>query len=519
MVSPLSTSAATATLTKANPVRRLLEAAPMLAVLVGAVLRVRQLVEVRSLWMDEAMLAVNIVERPLSGLAAPLELNQGAPLGFLVLQKLATLALGSSDLVLRLLPFVASIAALALFARVATNWIGRAGLLAVLWMALSTPLVDYATEAKQYSSDVFVAVLLLWVTRPWVARRANDRDHMVLAVVGAASLWLSHPASFALPGIGIVVAAQALRPFSRRGLLQAAMVAAAWGISAILLYEFSLASLAANTALLNYWKDYFLPLHGGGAGTWLVWALRAFVQDTAGLVPAEPVLAVAAIGLVSLAWRRPAMAVLALMPIVVALAASAAELYPFGHRLLLFATPGLFLLAAEGVGCVATAAARASSLVAPRLASPVAGLVGLALGLMLLVQPARAAWERMAHPRVVEHLRPGLEYLVAHRLPGDGVYVYYGAKPAFRFYSKSLPLDGEGLVLGRAHRSDPDAYLPEVGSLVDRARVWLVYSHDCPSCTFNEKELLIDAFERERRRVDAVELPGAAVYLFSRDAK
>jgi len=509
-------SAATVSPRKALLARRLIEAAPAAVVLVGVALRLRQFVEVRSLWMDEAMLALNIVERPLSGLAAPLDFNQGAPLGFLLLQKIATLVLGGSDIVLRLLPIAASIAALVLFARVATSWLGRAGLLALLWMACSTPLVDYATEAKQYSGDMFVAVLLLWAAGPWLEGRASLRAHLALAAVGAAALWLSHPAIFALPGIGMVVAARALRPFWRRRLVAAAMVAAAWGLSAMLVYEVSLASLAANPALLTYWRDYFPPPYGEAAGKWLVWALRAFVQDSAGLVPAEPVLAMAGVGLLSFVWRRPAMATLALMPVVVALAASAAELYPFGQRLLLFAAPGLFLLGAEGVRCVVTLTARAVSPFVPGIASAAAPLVAVGLGLTLLVQPARAAWERFVHPRVVEHIRPGLEYLVAHRRPGDGVYVYYGAKPAFRFYSRSLPLEGDGLVLGRAHRSDPDAYLPELEALAARTRVWLVFSHECPSCAFNEREVLLDDLARDRRRVDAVELPGAAVYLFSR---
>jgi hypothetical protein len=44
----------------------------------------------RSLWLDEALLALNIIHRPIGGLFRVLDYHQGAPLGFLLLEKMAT---------------------------------------------------------------------------------------------------------------------------------------------------------------------------------------------------------------------------------------------------------------------------------------------------------------------------------------------------------------------------------------------------------------------------------------------
>ena len=85
-----------------------------LVAVIGVGLRVRALFANRSLWLDEAMLALNICGRSFAGLLAPLDYDQGAPIGFLMLERLAVVVFGPTELALRLVPFFASIAALAL---------------------------------------------------------------------------------------------------------------------------------------------------------------------------------------------------------------------------------------------------------------------------------------------------------------------------------------------------------------------------------------------------------------------
>jgi hypothetical protein len=62
------------------------EKLPWVIIGFGAVLRVLQYLYNRSLWNDEAGLALNIVGRSFAGLLQPLSYGQAAPFGFLVVE-------------------------------------------------------------------------------------------------------------------------------------------------------------------------------------------------------------------------------------------------------------------------------------------------------------------------------------------------------------------------------------------------------------------------------------------------
>ena len=63
--------------------------AALVVVAVGIALRLWQYLADASLWVDEAALARNIVDRSPAGLLAPLDYGQAAPWGFLLIEKLA----------------------------------------------------------------------------------------------------------------------------------------------------------------------------------------------------------------------------------------------------------------------------------------------------------------------------------------------------------------------------------------------------------------------------------------------
>src|SRR5690349_16373561 len=77
-------------------------------VILGIGLRIVPLAQNRNLWIDEAMLALNLVDRSPRQLLEPLDWNQGAPVGFLLMVKGTIAALGPGEWALRLVPFLGS---------------------------------------------------------------------------------------------------------------------------------------------------------------------------------------------------------------------------------------------------------------------------------------------------------------------------------------------------------------------------------------------------------------------------
>src|SRR5262245_58421142 len=132
-----------------------------LAVLAGLGLRAFQYVRNPSVWHDEAALVLNVLGKDFAELLGPLFFAEAAPPLFLWAERAVTLSLGDGTYALRLVPFLASCAALLLLAPLARRvLVPAAAPWAVLPFACSNHLLWHAGEAKPYSTDVLAAVAL-----------------------------------------------------------------------------------------------------------------------------------------------------------------------------------------------------------------------------------------------------------------------------------------------------------------------------------------------------------------------
>ncbi len=202
-------------------------AAVAVLLLLGALLRVRQYLAGRSLWVDEAMLALNIVNRNFAEMFQPLDYDQGSPIGFLLVEKIFNSILGKNEFALRLFSLLVGLLSLWLFYLLSKRIATKAGLFTALALFAFNPrLVYYSSEVKQYIADVVVTISLLLIAAPVFNMSPRKKDFAWLMLAGLIALWFSHPALFVLTGIGLALVIVTLKrlcttaPLERSGLVR-----------------------------------------------------------------------------------------------------------------------------------------------------------------------------------------------------------------------------------------------------------------------------------------------------------
>ena len=116
------------------------------------------------------------------------------------------MTVGKSEYALRLFPLLCGIAAVLLFVRVAQAFLAPDVVpVAVLLFAAADAPIYYASEVKQYSTDV-AATLALIVLGLALRGAVSNRSRVLIALSGIALVWLSHPAVFTMLGVGLALA-------------------------------------------------------------------------------------------------------------------------------------------------------------------------------------------------------------------------------------------------------------------------------------------------------------------------
>ncbi len=438
----------------------------------GTALRLRQYAAFLSFGNDEAALARNIVERSFAGLTQPLDYRQGAPILFLFIQKAIITILGNHDFILELFPLLSSLVALYLFYRIAKTQLGVAGLTGMLAFAISLWLIYYGSNPKQYGTDVTVALLLVYLASRGLGEGARLRDYLLLGAAGALAMWLSHPAAFILPGIGLVIVLDQLRRKDWSRLAWAVGMGALWAAAFGVLYLLSLRKLTANSYLLGYWQGAFLPMPPWSNPRWFVDAYRSLMEMSLGRIDTAASigwLVLLVLGSASLMARKRWLAAVLLLPFVVALLASAVQKYPFQQRLVLFLVPCVYLLFAEGLRVLFAWVARWSR--PPALAACLVVLV------VVLRPMAVSAKRNLFSPPHPYDMRIVVEYLQEHMRPGDSVFVSGGGE-TYAYYAGSYGLRPASTLVNTNHRIVRYfEYMSTMARYAGYERVWIVFAH------------------------------------------
>jgi hypothetical protein len=431
----------------------------------GVFVRLWQLSMNRSLWLDESSLALNILSRNFFELTEPLSGRQAAPMLFLWLMKATTLiADTSSEMSLRFVPFLSGVAALIGFYFCCKEVLSRQGtLIALAFFAFSPGLIDFSAEAKQYSTDVFVSVVITYLGFRLIS--VPSLNTILSSIfIPAVLIWLSYPTPFLLSAIGLVGICQALLRKDKIQVWYLSIAIFIWLVSFILFYLHSLEEIGSRQDLVNYWQemhDAFMPLVWVGALFWLAAKAKELLGMPA-LGPSIIMLPMALAGVVILALRDWRQALIVLMPIFVTVAASATKLYPFADRLILFLIPQVILLVAISAEGLLTIKWRYVALTLSLLAVSALLLYPIRWSAALVLKPAN--FEK-------ENFRDVFANVLDSSDCDANIFIYESARNHYSYYHLYRGVDREG----RAKVVTE----PEIRDIVSErpACFWILYAH------------------------------------------
>jgi hypothetical protein len=330
----------------------------------GVLLRVIFYLQNRPFWMDESSLWGNLIHKPILDFSEQLEGDQLAPFGFLIAQRALISVLGVSTYASRILPLVSGITALFLFRHLARRVLPRrSALVALVLFAFSDDLIYYSSELKPYSLDLSVGLALGLAAVGSLAQPISMRRAAVMGVAALAAPWFSFASAFVVAGCGATLILANVCAGRYRDVLIWITIGIGWAASFFASYHAASALLNPYTTMYIFWHFAFLPvwpwpLSPDRLADTTGILLDTFVNPLNLVAPFWPWIGVffplllLVWGGISLARRSlPAWAILVL-PIALAMVASALQRYPFHGRLILELVPACFLLIAEGTESV-----------------------------------------------------------------------------------------------------------------------------------------------------------------------
>ena len=426
--------------------------------IVAAALRFYDLAA-NSLWHDEAIAA--IISR---GTLPEVIINAGTrysntspalyPVALWAVQKIA-----SAELSLRLMPATASLLTVAalLFLMPRLGVPRRAAFMAALLVALSAAAIEHAQDAREYSVDALIAVLIIAGTLQYLR---NEGKALLCAALFVAPLLqyglvlfgvaaLAHAAASPMPVCGgrRAYAAAVWERLKRRiglmlpGACFAVGCAVTWALTAR--YQW----VAGGWGGSGYLEDFYYR-SGYDAAAIIefvvarTWSLLSYHMPPA--IAAAALIAFGALLAAELKRRRfDAIALLALFAVGIALCAALISVYPMGgSRHNLYLGPIVFLAAGGAFHSVANdvSAVLRRAWLAPGLAAAAAAAIAVA--------GAAAVWQADTYYAKDASMAQALAALDERKREEDAVYVsryevpavlfYKGEKPANYFYGKAV---------------------------------------------------------------------------------
>ena len=412
-----------------------------LLILAGTCIRLWHFFANRSLFIDEARLALNIGIRTPGELLQPLWLEQVAPVPFLLLVKGFVEIFGMHEMSLRLVSLLAGCALLPLMWRLASRLLQPpSALLALALVAFSPGMIRAANDAKPYSLDSCIAVGLLLLGLKVIDEAASERSIATAGCAAIIAVAFSFTGAMVASVVLLIAGVFAARQGNGRRI---AIVGAGTVVTLAMLAipYFTLYRVVGDSLYMReFWAESFLTGHLGHdvllavafVWGWIGGNIDPLTRDTSiqsGLrISTILVLLVSLIGLWQLVRSKGwYVSTLLAGPIIIFVTLNALRAYPSVFRLELFAVPVVAILVSRGL--VMSSDSLCKRVMLWFSAIPVGCVLGVMLASSLIPRLWPYFWQELSRVVLSVPESARLVYVNAGGAPGWAYYTTDWTKP------------------------------------------------------------------------------------------
>jgi hypothetical protein len=398
------------------------------------------------LWLDEEAIALNIRDRSFADLAGPLWLGQSAPFGWLVMQRVIVLTLGTSELALRLIPLLFGIATVVTAVWVGHRWMGKAGTVAlVVVCGAAESLTHYRFEVKHYTADGFWG-LLLPALAVWAIEGANPSQRMRRAIgwwlVAAVAHFFANGALLVTPACAVVLLLLVWRRDGRQAAATFVLVGLVWIAAFLVNYQLSIRNAHESAYLRGFWASALPPESAGliDRAQWLIDRVQPLARDPGGTQLWKSLWLLAICGF-TFAMKPSLGGMFSTVPLA-AFAFAALGLVPLRERLAIWIVPSLYV----GLALAIDKAVRVARHAGPGQSWLIRGVATavLLVAVHLCVDISRRGWSNREVKRIRDSKHRlddarSARWLMARYQPGDAIIATRLTWPALWWYGE-IPL-------------------------------------------------------------------------------
>ncbi len=405
-----------------------------LTFLSGIIISLVQFLYNRSLWLDEAMLALNIINKNNIQLLFPLDYYQVAPILFLQVEKFFSLLLPNSEYGLRLFPLFAFWVSSYLFYKI-LNLIFKNSNIIIVGLSLflfNATLLYFSSEVKQYMIDVLVLLgLYFLVLKPY--KEAKTQMYL-LGIFGAISIMLSNVSPILLACIGLHLVIKGIR-MPKSNIKSIFVLFGVLGVTFLIYYVAFIHHHPTKDFMLKFWtkNNAFMPINPFDAIFYRFFydkVLTVFYYFfTFGTLLFISFIFFYCLGIFYLVrFKKIDFIILTLVPFMLHLILSSFKLYPFHERLLLYNIPLIIFVFLLGFQYLASIL--------------YVYFKGIRFGKLYLFIPIFLIFNVLSFsnsitkgfPMKRDEIKESIQYIEKMSITSDRICVYFAALCAFQYY-------------------------------------------------------------------------------------